>query len=283
MGKGKGLSVLASASLLLLAPLNASASPPPNSSAGGNSANANSANHSASSNSANHSTGNAGTSGTSTQPQPLSNADRNSGGANGKCPGGPYCSTRHGAPSLNGNGNGKAVGKPCAGCVGKADNKNPAGQYPNGTDHNAGYECDRNHGIGRTNPAHTGCVSGTTPQTPPETPPGTPPSSSNHPPTPTTGASAPPSTPQGASLGTTTSTAPATTTRPGAGGVLGQRISAPTEFVSATHPAAATTSKQAKGNLPFTGENIALVAAIGLLLMAASLLPRWLTDRTRPA
>ena len=83
-------------------------------------------------------------------------------GANGQCPGGAYCSTRHGAPSGNGNGNGKAVGKPCAGCVGKADNKNPHGQRPNGSDHNAGYECDRNHGIGRTNPAHTGC----TPSTP---------------------------------------------------------------------------------------------------------------------
>jgi len=58
------------------------------------------------------------------------------------------------------------VGKPCAGCVGKADNKNPQGQRPNGSDHNAGYECDRNHGIGRTNPAHTGCIF-----TPPVTPP----------------------------------------------------------------------------------------------------------------
>jgi len=60
---------------------------------------------------------------------------------------------------MNGNGGGKAVGKPCAGCVGKADNKNPKGQMPNGSDHNAGYECDTNHGVGRTNPAHTGCQS----------------------------------------------------------------------------------------------------------------------------
>jgi LPXTG-motif cell wall-anchored protein len=104
-----------------------------------------------------HSQGNAGTSGEYDDPQPLSNADHNSGGANGKCPGGPYCSTRDGSPSGNGNGGGKAVGKPCAGCVGKADNKNPKGQYPDGSDHNKGYECDGNHGIGRTNPAHTGC------------------------------------------------------------------------------------------------------------------------------
>jgi hypothetical protein len=95
--------------------------------------------------------------GSSSSPQPISNADANHGGANGQCPKGPYCSTRNGSPSLNGNGKGKAVGKPCAGCVGKADNKNPKGQMPNGSDHNAGYECDRNHGIGRTNPAHTGC------------------------------------------------------------------------------------------------------------------------------
>jgi hypothetical protein len=110
--------------------------------------------------------GTAGTSGDPTQRQPQSTADQNSGGANGKCPDGPYCSTRDGSPSGNGNGNGQATGKPCAGCVGKADNKNPQGQYPNGSDHNAGYECDRNHGIGRTNPAHTGCTSTT--QTCPE-------------------------------------------------------------------------------------------------------------------
>ena len=105
-----------------------------------------------------HGRAHGGTSGDVTKPQPISRADANSGGANGQCPGGPYCSTRDGSPSLNGNGGGRAVGKPCAGCVGKADNKNPHGQMPNGTDHNAGYECDTNHGIGRTNPAHTGCA-----------------------------------------------------------------------------------------------------------------------------
>jgi LPXTG-motif cell wall-anchored protein len=108
--------------------------------------------------------GTAGTSGDTSQPQPQSKADQNSGGANGQCPNGPYCSTRHGAASGNGNQTqGKHTGEPCAGCVGKADNKNPKGQMPNGSDHNAGYECDRNHGIGRTNPAHTGCT--TTPPT----------------------------------------------------------------------------------------------------------------------
>jgi len=120
---------------------------------------------------ADHSKGNAGTSGDSTQPQPPSNADKNPGGANGdQCttdPKGTYCSTRDGSASGNGNGNGKATGKPCAGCVGKADNKNPPGQEtsdPMGTFPNNGYECDRNHGIGRTNPAHTGCTPTTTPE-----------------------------------------------------------------------------------------------------------------------
>jgi hypothetical protein len=74
--------------------------------------------------------------------------------------GNQYASTCDGSPSLNGNGDGKASGRPCAGCVGNADNKNPRGQRPNGTDANAGYECDSNRGVGRSNPAHTGCAGG---------------------------------------------------------------------------------------------------------------------------
>jgi LPXTG-motif cell wall-anchored protein len=114
-------------------------------------------------------TGTAATVGDVKQPQPISNADKNSGGANGQCLGGAYCSTRDGSPSLNGNGNGQATGKPCAGCVGKADNKNPKGQMPNGSDHNNGYECDGNNGIGKTNPAHTGCKGYTPPACVPST------------------------------------------------------------------------------------------------------------------
>lgn len=94
-----------------------------------------------------------------TEPQLISTADDNTGGANGQCPGGPYCSTRDGSPSATGSGDGKATGEPCAGCVGKADNKNPHGQMPNASDANAGYECDTNHGIAKGNPAHTGCAS----------------------------------------------------------------------------------------------------------------------------
>lgn len=72
--------------------------------------------------------------------------------------GGAYHSTCDGSPSMNGNGGGEATGRPCAGCVGAADNKNPPGQAPDGSDSNNGYECDGNSGIGKTNPAHTGCV-----------------------------------------------------------------------------------------------------------------------------
>jgi hypothetical protein len=95
-----------------------------------------------------------------TSPQPASKADYSGNGANHH---GSYDSTRDGSPSGNGNGGGEAKGKPCAGCVGKADNKNPKGQAPDGSDHNRGYECDTNHGIGRTNPAHTGCRTGANP------------------------------------------------------------------------------------------------------------------------
>ncbi|MEA2451950.1 MAG: hypothetical protein QOG04_660 [Actinomycetota bacterium] len=80
--------------------------------------------------------------------------DDNGHGANQS---GAYDSTCDGSPSGNGNGGGSAKGKPCAGCVGNADDKNPPGQAPDGSDHNKGYECDENSGVGRTNPAHSGC------------------------------------------------------------------------------------------------------------------------------
>jgi hypothetical protein len=77
------------------------------------------------------------------------------GGANSGC--GAYCPSGVGAPSGNGNGNGNAYGKPGAGTVGNADSKNPPGQAPDGSDSNNGYECDGNSGVGKTNPAHSGC------------------------------------------------------------------------------------------------------------------------------
>ena len=100
-----------------------------------------------------------GTSGTCSSPQPPSNADQNNTGANDTTSSNNYTSTRNGADSDNGSDNGNHTGEPCAGCVGKADNKNPHGQAPDGpTDHNNGYECDGNNGIGQTNPAHTLCT-----------------------------------------------------------------------------------------------------------------------------
>lgn len=76
--------------------------------------------------------------------------------ANDDC--GAYCA-RPGGESQNGNNNGRAVGRPDAGSVGRADNKNPKGQGPNGNDANNGYECDGNNGVGKGNPAHSGCES----------------------------------------------------------------------------------------------------------------------------
>lgn len=89
-------------------------------------------------------------------------------GANEDC--GDYCSTSDGTPSGNGNGNGaENSNKPCAGCVGNADDKNPPGQFKDGDDPNNGYECDGNSGVARGNPAHSGCRNATTTTTVPQT------------------------------------------------------------------------------------------------------------------
>ncbi|HWC13374.1 MAG TPA: hypothetical protein VG929_02120 [Actinomycetota bacterium] len=93
-------------------------------------------------------------SGSSTCPNKHMGGDDAGKGANQS---GAYGSTCDGSPSLNGNGTG-GRGKPCAGCVGNADDKNPPGQSPDGSDANTGYECDENSGVGRTNPAHSGCT-----------------------------------------------------------------------------------------------------------------------------
>lgn len=98
---------------------------------------------------------------------------------NGANHSGAYDDTCDGSPSGNGNGDGAANGKPCAGCVGKADEKNPPGQAPDGSDANNGYECDSNSGVGKTNPAHTGCKSTENP--PDENPPGENPPGENPP------------------------------------------------------------------------------------------------------
>ena len=75
---------------------------------------------------------------------------------------GAYDANYTGAPSGNGGGMASLNAGdhlPLAGSVGNADNMNPPGQLPDGSDANAGYECDTNSGVGLTNPAHTGCES----------------------------------------------------------------------------------------------------------------------------
>src|SRR4051812_10455520 len=96
-----------------------------------------------------------------TTPQPLSNADMNDHGANNPSNDNPYLA----------NGYGQVQGGHLAGTEGRADNKFPLGQFPNGTDSNRGYECDQNPGIGNGNPAHTTCAAA--PQTETEVPGGT--------------------------------------------------------------------------------------------------------------
>jgi len=69
-----------------------------------------------------------------------------------------YDSTCEGSASKAGEGGGSAKGRPCAGCVGNADYKEPRGQLDDGDhDGDAGYECDGNNGVARSNPAHTSC------------------------------------------------------------------------------------------------------------------------------
>jgi hypothetical protein len=102
---------------------------------------------------------------------PSGNSSTGSGANSGN---GDYTNTCPAGPSLNGNNDGTTTGKPCAGCVGNADDKNPPGQYANGNDANNGYECDQqgrsanegNNGVGFGNPAHTGCAQDTTPPPP---------------------------------------------------------------------------------------------------------------------
>ena len=213
--------------------------------------------------------------------------------------GGPYDNTCDGSPSGNGNGNGKATGKPCAGCVGNADDKNPGfgngkGQMPNGSDHNAGYECDRNHGIGRTNPAHTGCRTNTV-NPPPTCPNGQPipdngncnsenpktcpngqpmpengncGNNENQPPT-TTSSNNPP--PEQAVLGERQSS-PEATPAPKTM-VLGAHAGGKKPSKSATAPAAATQPRTAAATrtLPFTGTDVIAVVLAGVLMLLAGL------------
>lgn len=203
-------------------------------------------------------------------PQPLSKADQNGTGANpGTSCAHAYCSTRDGSPSGNGVGDGKATGKPCAGCVGKADNKNPPGQAPDGTDHNNGYECDGNQGIGKTNPAHTGCVEVAGQQLPPPPPAPCVPDGAAGPDAEDCEPVRPPTRPT------------VVTTSSPDGDVLGESVVRPFAPTAAPQPRtlvsaavtptalAATTAAATPTVLPFTGGPAAAMAAqIALLLLA---------------
>lgn len=106
--------------------------------------------------------GSGDTGGDQKNPTAVCDGSDNSDTGHGANQGGPYDNTCPDGASENGKSTDNNSSKPCAGCVGNADDKNPGavkqyGQYPDGTDHNAGYECDRNQGIGQSNPAHTGC------------------------------------------------------------------------------------------------------------------------------
>src|SRR3954470_16996812 len=101
--------------------------------------------------------GNGAAAGQTDQPPGCPNTYHNNSNGGGANTTGAYDSTCDGTGSKNGNSNGNANGKPCAGCVGNADDKNPPGQLPGPQDKNNGYECDGNNGIAKTNPAHTGC------------------------------------------------------------------------------------------------------------------------------
>jgi hypothetical protein len=170
-------------------------------------------------------------------------------GANQDC--GAYCPSGVGLPSGNGNGNGNATGKPCAGCVGNADDKNPPGQFKDGSDHNNGYECDGNHGIGRTNPAHSGC----SPTTSTTEPPGC--EQDAHKSECTTTTTEPTTT---ALPGATSTTAPAATTTSVSPGVtvLGEQFNRPA--------AAAVAPAQAAKGLAFTGGALGKLFFTGLAL-----------------
>jgi hypothetical protein len=228
----------------------------------------------------------------------------NSDTGNGANHSGPYDNTCDGSPSGNGNGGGQATGKPCAGCVGNADDKNPKGQMPNGSDHNAGYECDRNHGIGRTNPAHTGCSTGTTVTPPPSCPSGkdcgpqtcpngqpmngscghneTPPGQQSPPP----GQQSPPPGQQAVlgtqQSGTTPTPAPSTTSAPAPQQkVLGESAGG-TSPATSTPPASAVKAQPASSNkkLPFTGSDLIVVLlAAAIALTAGFGLRRLVADR----
>ncbi len=158
-------------------------------------------------------------------------------GANTDGPDNPYhntCEPEH-EPGA-GLGGGAATGQPCAGCVGNADDKNPPGQAPGGSDANAGYECDRNQGVGKENPAHTGCEEQQAEKPPPEQP-------GKPPPPPPEAPAAPPEGPP--------------------------RVFPKGPFPEVRVPAPEVMPRRPLGQLPVTGAGTGVLLQVALLLIAA--------------
>jgi len=195
-------------------------------------------------------------------------------GANTNGPGNDYAHNC-GADSANGNGGGNATGRPCAGCVGNADDKNPPGQFKNGNDKNRGYECDvkgkpngGNNGVGKGNPAHTPCKPTTT-QTCPD---GTPLPASGT--CGTTTQSCPDGTPLPASgtCGTTTSSCVSNCTPPGGtppAEVLSASSERPTEVLGVQVTRGAGLAFTGAATTPLTATAIALVCMGAALVVIA--------------
>ena len=208
-----------------------------------------------------------GTSSDAASPPPAGVVDASSpdGGANSTS--GPYDpdpadpgASGVGKPSGNGKSTDNNGNRPCAGCVGKADYKNPPGQLPDGSDHNKGYECDGNEGVGKMNPAHSGCAPGA-----PTVP--TPPAPSVTPPTP---AVTPPAE------------SPAESRPPQANAEEGGEVQGveqgpevpakpPSPPVPAAIPVSAVVTPAALEQLPVTGGHPLFLGLLGLLSLVAGL------------
>ncbi len=198
--------------------------------------------------------------------EPQSQNETSGTGANQS---GPYDPSGVGAPSGNGKSETNNGNRPCAGCVGNADAKNPPGQLPGGSDPNNGYECDGNQGVGKTNPAHSGCGSTTTTTPPSGGPPGGGPPGGG-----------PPGGPPGVETTAPPPGAPPAEPGPPAPhqGIRGREEAgeeepALNEVASPPRegPAAAPREAPVAGDLPFTGQDLLVVALLGVLSLAMGL------------
>ncbi len=241
---------------------------------------------SSSSSSRSSGSGSGSSSSSSTQScDPPSHGSDKGHGANTDGPNNQYHNTCDGRPSDNGWDRGAATGRPCAGCVGNADDKNPPGQFPNGTDANSGYECDFNNGVGgkksnpnpNGNPAHTGCrvtpadVCRVNCAPPPPCPPGS-----------NSADCVPQTCPDGTRMQPSGKCNPpqklcpnGTPIPPSGSCVLGVRIDKSTRFLppgDARIVRAAPEEQVKAGVLPFTGGDVFPLLVVGLLLVASGAL-----------